>query len=212
MISFLAVKRLALPVAVTTVWLASCTAVEDDNTTNTLILILSMEASPGGFETAEFVTDLFSDVLSCQEAQVQGVQTCQCAFFNDNGRVTMVARPKDQLRPTALAFNDIIFERYRVSYVRADGRNTPGVDVPYPFDGAANFTVPITGDEVARPFLLVRNQAKEEPPLINLQNGGGAVVFSVLAQVEFFGRDVAGRAITVRGYVNITFTDFSDPC
>jgi hypothetical protein len=82
--------------------------------------------------------------------------------------------------------------------------------VPYSFDGAANFRVPITGDEVQRPFLLVRHQAKLEPPLINLVGLGGAVGISVLAQVDFFGKDVAGRAITARGFINITFIDLGD--
>jgi hypothetical protein len=204
--AFSAVPRLALPVAVTVVWLASCTAVEDNDTTNTLVIITAMEGAQGGTTSPTFVTDLISDVETCRTQN--NVRTC--SVFNDNGRVSMIARPKDQIRETALALNDIVFERYRVTYIRADGRNVPGVEVPYPFDGAANFRVPITGDEVQRPFLLVRHQAKLEPPLINLVGLGGAVGISVLAQVDFFGRDVAGRAITVRGFLNITFIDLGD--
>lgn len=201
--SILAVKRLALPVAVATVWLVSCTAVEDDNTTNTLVTIVSMAGSQA--DSTTFVTDLFSDVQTCTTTNNVRV----CSVFNDNGQVTMIARPKDQLRDIT-QFGDVVFERYRVTYIRADGRNTPGVDVPYPFDGAANFRVPITGEDVARSFLLVRHQAKLEPPLRNLIGLGGAVAISVLAQVDFFGRDVAGRAITVRGFLNITFIDLGD--
>lgn len=201
--SILAVKRLALPVAVATVWLVSCTAVEDDNTTNTLVTIVSMAGSQA--DSTTFVTDLFSDVQTCTTTNNVRV----CSVFNDNGQVTMIARPKDQLRDIT-QFGDVVFERYRVTYIRADGRNTPGVDVPYPFDGAANFMVPITGEDVARSFLLVRHQAKLEPPLRNLIGLGGAVAISVLAQVDFFGRDVAGRAITVRGFLNITFIDLGD--
>ena len=37
--------------------------------------------------------------------------------------------------------NAITVNRYRVTYRRSDGRNTPGVDVPYAFDGAVTFTV-----------------------------------------------------------------------
>ena len=47
-------------------------------------------------------------------------------------------------------------------YIRADGRNTPGVDVPYGFDGALTATV--SGSTTVG-FELVRHIAKEEAPL-----------------------------------------------
>jgi hypothetical protein len=53
-------------------------------------------------------------------------------------------------------FGDIVVERYRVTYVRADGRNTPGSDVPYPFDGAVNFIVPVEGSPTSQQIMVVR--------------------------------------------------------
>ena len=53
--------------------------------------------------------------------------------------------------------------RYRVVYRRTDGHNTPGVDVPFPFDSAVTFTV--TGDGGSTGFNLVRHSAKQEAPL-----------------------------------------------
>ncbi len=39
--------------------------------------------------------------------------------------------------PTApTTANFITVDRYHVTFIRSDGRNKPGVDVPYPFDGA----------------------------------------------------------------------------
>ena len=73
----------------------------------------------------------------------------------------------------------------------------------------ANFTVPITGDEVERGFLLVRHQAKAESPLRELARGGSQIL-SVIAQVDFYGRDGSGRAIQATGYLNITFADFGN--
>ncbi len=92
-----------------------------------------------------------------------------------------------------------------MTYVRADGRNVPGVDVPYPFDGVANFTVPLTGAEVERGFLLVRHQAKAESPSEGNHLESTSMILSVIAQVDFYGEDGAGRAVMVTGYVNITF-------
>ena len=49
-------------------------------------------------------------------------------------------------------------------FIRADGRNTPGVDVPYGFDGA--FTVDgRRGETATAAFTLVRHIAKQEAPL-----------------------------------------------
>ena len=102
---------------------------------------------------------------------------------------------------------DIVFSRYRVTYIRADGRNTPGVDVPYPFDGVANFRIPVGGTAI-RSFMVVRQSAKLESPLIELAGGGGSQVINTIARVDFFGTDLAGRQITVTGFLNITFGDF----
>jgi hypothetical protein len=111
-----------------------------------------------------------------------------------------------QLGPSI--FNDIVFNRYRVTYTRADGRNTPGVDVPHPFDGVMNFFVEVDGGDFTVAFTLVRQQAKLETPIINLAGNGGAIVISTLARVDFYGQDTAGRAIAATGYLNVTFGDF----
>ena len=58
--------------------------------------------------------------------------------------------------------------------------------------------------------MIVRPQAKLESPLSDMVGLGGAQVLSVLARVDFFGRDVAGRALQVTGTMNITFADFAD--
>ena len=68
--------------------------------------------------------------------------------------------------------NFITVTRYHVDYVRADGRNTPGVDVPFPFDGAMTLTV--GAGNATGSFELVRVQAKHEAPLMALRGGGGA--------------------------------------
>ena len=68
---------------------------------------------------------------------------------------------------TPTEVNAITITRYHVEYIRADGRNTPGVDVPYGFDGAVTVTVSAT---TTFGFQLVRVVAKEESPLVQLKN------------------------------------------
>jgi hypothetical protein len=101
----------------------------------------------------------------------------------------------------------VTFTRYRVAYRRADGRNTPGVDVPYPFDSAATFTV---GEEdVTVTFQLVRHTAKEEAPLRALSNN--ATIIQTIAEVTFYGRDQAGNEVSATGNIGIAFGNFGDP-
>ena len=79
-------------------------------------------------------------------------------------------QPKDigtGTTPAPSPNNEITVTRYRVTYRRSDGRNTPGVDVPYAFDGAATGTIP-SGGTLTLDFELVRHIAKEEPPLAPL--------------------------------------------
>ena len=104
---------------------------------------------------------------------------------------------------------EITVRSYRVVYKRADGRNTPGVDVPYPFDGAATGT--FTANAQPLDFVLVRAQAKQEAPLAALRGNGGAQIISVIAEVTFYGRDQAGNDVSVVGEMSINFADWGDP-
>ena len=176
----------------------------DNDASNTLVQIVRLrgqEVTDQGL--GEAGDDLFSDV--CNAVVFQS----GCGVFNDNGIVTMTAFPKDRAQPSTdnLGVNSVQFERYRVTFIRADGRNVPGVDVPYPFDGAANFLVPVDGSEVERSFVVVRHQAKSESPLREIA-GNLAARLSVIAQIDFYGHDGAGRPMKVTGYLNITFSDF----
>jgi len=91
--------------------------------------------------------------------------------------------------------------------VRADGRNTPGVDVPWPFDTSATGTVPANGT-VAVPFELVRHVAKEESPLIQLVSD--ASVINTIAHVTIYGQDQAGNVISVTASMGVEFGNFGD--
>ena len=141
-------------------------------------------------------------------------QPCVATVFQDAGRATFHLALKDPgsagLPTSPSSANTVSFTRYRVEYRRADGRNTPGVDVPYGFDGG--MAVAIAGENASVGQLtLVRAQAKEEAPLRALIGGGGARTISTIAEVTFYGTDQAGRAVSVTGHINIDFSDWSDP-
>jgi hypothetical protein len=96
-----------------------------------------------------------------------------------------------------------------VRYVRSDGKNTPGVHVPHPFDGAMTVTVNPAG--VTGTFVWVRVQSKLEAPLLGLRGLGGAIAISTLAEITFYGYDQAGREVSVTGNMSVNFADWADP-
>ena len=65
--------------------------------------------------------------------------------------------------------NEVTITRITSSTSRADGRNTPGVDVPFGFDGAITGTIPAPAATLTLGFELVRNVAKQESPLAQLR-------------------------------------------
>ncbi|MGH9460246.1 MAG: hypothetical protein ACRD1X_03455 [Vicinamibacteria bacterium] len=189
--------------------LASCTTPDtlEQDTTNTLIVVELVQGAQGS-PTGSPSDELESDVCTLTQDEVTGESFCTIAADYGIVQMSAVLKNQNQLNPTFL--NDVTITSYRVTYTRSDGRNTPGVDVPYPFDGGTNFLVTVGGSDSTRAFILVRIQAKLEPPLVNMSGGGGASALSAIAEIQFFGHDGAGRPISAKGFLNIHFADFAD--
>ena len=130
-------------------------------------------------------------------------------IFSDSGQVTMRFIMKDTLT-TPSAMNAVTINRYRVTFRRSDGRNTPGVDVPFPFDSAVTFTI-APGGAVTQGFELIRHVAKMEAPLAALGLPGNPVTISTMADITFFGHDLAGNELSASGSLGIQFGNFADP-
>lgn len=165
------------------------------------LIIQSLEAAPG-HSPNEFGGSLTSDVFTI----IDGAG----GIFADQGQVNFALGLRDpgpSTSPTTPSPNNAItVTRYRVTFIRADGRNTPGVDVPYPFDGA--FTVTVSGT-ASSGFTLVRPQAKQEAPLAALRTSG--VIISTIAEITFYGFDQTGREVIATGNIGINFGNFADP-
>lgn len=158
----------------------------------------------------EFVGNLLSDVLVMRTSPAPCSDTSPCpTIFNDIGEVQMSLILKDPgIAASPSELNQVTINRYRVEYRRTDGRNTPGVDVPFPFDSAITFTV-LNDGVASMDFEIVRHAAKEEAPLKALGVNGN--IISTIARVTFFGRDQAGNEVSVWGDVGVDFGDFADP-
>jgi hypothetical protein len=175
-------------------------------------LIIDELLAANGDDDTNFTSFLLSDVSTNVEADINGQQVLVPTIFNDPGRAKFRLALKNpgsvgQLTPSTL--NEVTLSRYRVVYRRTDGRNTPGVDVPYMLEGGFTGTVPASGTLTAS-FDLVRHSQKLEPPLRNLVGLGGAMFISTIAEVTFWGRDQAGNQVEAFGTINITFGDFGD--
>jgi hypothetical protein len=132
--------------------------------------------------------------------------------FNDLATASLRILLKDQgslgVSATPSELNQVVIDRYRVEYVRADGHNVPGVDVPFSFDSALTQLVTADGDEAI--FQIVRHSAKEEAPLAALRLTGTGHFISTIATVTFYGHDLAGNDISASGHIGIDFADFAD--
>ena len=107
--------------------------------------------------------------------------------------------------------NDLVVERYEVHYIRSDGRNVEGVDVPYAITG--NIAQEVINSQDAELFVeVVRRQAKLEPPLLNLQTfNGGSLVVTMFADITLHARTTTGTVVNpVSGRLQIDFANFGD--
>lgn len=171
-------------------------------------LVIDLLSAASGASPNAFGNVLQSDVVTnVKQASGPPVPT----VFEDNGQVTMHFAMRDPSNPAGpTTTNAITITSYHVAFIRADGRNTPGVDVPYAFDGAVTGTTGI-GVSVTLNFVFVRAQAKLEPPLLALRGQGGSLLIATIANVTFYGHDQAGNQVNVTGSISVNFADWGDP-
>jgi hypothetical protein len=194
-------SRVTLAVLAVAVAASACGTQTREGTSSSYLIIGGIEAASGADPTT-FAAGLASDVIT--------VKDDVATIFNDPARVTFKLGLKDpgpaSSPVTPTQNNWITVTQYHVQYVRSDGHNIEGVDVPYAFDGGLAATV---SADTTVGFTLVRNQAKMEAPLAALQTN--PIVLSTIARVTFYGHDQTGREVSVTGNVDVTFANFGDP-
>jgi hypothetical protein len=180
--------------------ISGCSSTVREGRSPAYLIVQRIEAASGA-EDDKFSDELSSDVLTNN------------TVFEDLARATFRLALKDigaAGAPTSPTTNNFItVNRYTVTFRRTDGRNTPGVDVPYSFEGAGSVTVSST--DATMSFVLVRTQAKVESPLKELTNGGAVRTISTVADITFYGRDQVGNDVSVSGSISVNFSDWGDP-
>jgi hypothetical protein len=152
---------------------------------------------------------LLSDVITNVTSPAPCTAAAPCpTVFDDPGTVTLSTALKNITVATGPTENNTVtINRVHVEYIRADGRNTPGVDVPYPFDGAVTGTISLNGP-LTLGFELVRHAAKQESPLVQLVDSRN--VITTIARVTFSGQDRTGNLVSVTGQIQVNFGNFGD--
>jgi hypothetical protein len=190
----------------------SCGDVVRQGKAPVIVVVDTMEAASGA-EPGNMGGFLLSDVQTLVSQTVDGESVRVPVIFNDVAQATMRLIPKDagtgavNLNPTP--WNAVTINRYRITFLRADGRNTPGVDVPFAIDGAVTAT--LTPSPTVVPFEIVRHQQKLEQPLRSLASFGGRLFITTIAEITFYGADQVGNDVQAKATMNVSFSDYADP-
>lgn len=182
-----------------------------ENETGIIMEIAGIEGIEGGEDGGTVGEILFSDVS---------------AWINDDARVVVNVYRKNPTVEATSPLEHVRLESYQVRYLRTDGRNVEGVDVPHRITGALNslrFHTPTdTGEvEIEAIVNVVRHTAKREPPLINLigifPTTTGAVslnsegIITTVAEITVYARQVTtGEPLSATGRFQVAFADFVD--
>lgn len=197
-VKYLKKIAIVLPLAF---FILSCNPVENDTRSASILRVVNILGTDMEGQEVSF---LQSDVLYVDPSE--GTQT----IFSDSAIATLEAR---LLAPFPVfgssQYNDITLTKYVVSYWRADGNNTEGVDVPFSFEGYLSNQITI--DNAATfSIVVVREVAKAEPPLVYLRQGRDLGVLEVQAKIEFYGHDGVDRNVTATGYLTIFFANYAN--
>jgi hypothetical protein len=189
----------------------SCGDVVRQGSSPVYLVIDQLQGMRGAVQPGTPSATLISDVITNVTSPAPCTTDKPCpTIFGDSGLATLRAPLKDigataSLSPTSN--NEVTINRVHVEFLRADGRNTPGVDVPYSFDNAVTGTI-TAGGTLSLGFELVRNVAKQESPLVQLRTNPNTI--SVIARVTFYGADRVGNAIQATGQLTVEFGNFGD--
>jgi hypothetical protein len=196
--------RIARVLAVTVLAfaLAGCNALENNTDSMSRLVVISLMGLNQEGSAADYIQ---SDVL------FEDPSTGATSIIADIATAVMTAQMLDPDPVTGVSpYADVQLEKYQVTFTRADGRNVPGTDVPYPFEGDLTALIRV-GAQTSVSFVIVRESAKMEPPLLDiLQDSTRAENFTAIATVNFFGHDLSGKAVKATASISITFANYGN--
>ena len=171
----------------------SCNPIENQTQSASLLTVMTIQGTNNNGDTVDYLqSDVLKGGLVISDIAVASIRNTSL----DPNPVGGTSQ-----------YNDVMLTRYVVSYSQPNGANNPGTDVPYSFEGSLSTTIPINSISEFT-FIVVRDVAKAEPPLVQLDDG--IDVLQTTAKIEFFGHDVANRDVKCTGYLTIYFANYAD--
>ena len=123
--------------------LTSCNKVENDSRSASLLILENLVGTDATGTEANFSQ---SDVLKVDTTTGGGT------VIADSAAATFRVQSLDPAPIMGTSpYYDVTLDRYTVSYSRTDGKNNPGTDVPYPFEGSLTAVVPLGGTAHGEP-------------------------------------------------------------
>jgi len=181
--------------------LLACNPLENDTKSVSLLVVESLSGTDTEGNERNFVQ---SDV---QKVDKDSGQTYVTA---DIGKATLAARMLDPAPKLGTSpYADIELTRYVVTFTRSDGKNTPGIDVPYPIEGNVAGLIKVDV-QTAVTLVIVKEVAKLEPPLINLIQNRAEGAINVTARLDLYGHDLLNHNVKATGYISVFFANYFD--
>jgi len=184
--------------------MTGCSATGDiDNTQNAVVLVITSIVP---------TSDPFGDVVTSEGTILDDTID---VVFAAHLKAPVTGQDSNTMAPT---LQDIVLERYEVTYTRSDG----GTQVPAGFERGISQRVRLTphGELILREvtitgLVIAPSTTKAQPPVSLLIDPGfegttGYVNIQVNAHITFFGRTIAGDSVTVSAIVGINFANFGD--
>lgn len=150
--------------------------------------------------TASFEGSDAGSVVGIESDVVTDAGTTADDFFELT--ITSIVKPNN-VTPSDLY--RVSLQGVEISYSRPDGRNVPGVDVPFPLRYALGGTVPVGGTFTVN-LLVVSQEMKVQVPLRNLWFGEGQRIFATVT-ATVFGVDQVGNEVQATASAVVVFGD-----
>jgi hypothetical protein len=179
--------------------LVSC-QLRDEHQSNSILLVTEVTGHTETGNTADF---LQSDVLEGDPFAGTIVADIVSATLEAK------LKPPESMGPGPTYQNRIFIHTYEVRYTYVDSLNMPTTSVPATFQGRLSVGIDIDSSASIE-FVIVREQAKAAPPLSDIIGAIPARLLQVVAQITFYGEDIAGNPVQATGYLTIYFAEYSD--
>ncbi len=187
---------MGLALLAASIFLPACNPLEDESRSNSILLVENITGKDMSGTDSGF---LQSDVVKKDNT-----------IAADTAKATLSAKFMDPAPILGTSqYSDIVLTRYVVSFSRTDGRNRPGADVPFPFEGSLTTLVRVDST-TSVDFVIVREAAKLEAPLINLRDSAYGDILNMTAKIDFYGHDLADKAVKATGYLTVYFANYND--